>query len=214
MGSFQTSTFQPNSRLTRSRRAGSLTGAGAVVVAIAYSVIQRQARGGGPAFARRSRLRLRRAGEVEDSGPGRGAHRRRRRLGRGLGRDRPLEQRLQRQLAVVADDPDGSRLADAPLEAVPLAAVLTSDGDPHCDGSVPRLCDAPSDRTVAPPPTRCYDSTTDSGGTLATIAVAMEQTRPSEALGAIAFTGGRPVSRRQGPPAALRARTQRHKGDI
>src|SRR5437588_198030 len=57
MGSFQTSTFQPNSRLTRSRRAGSLTGAGAVVVAITYSVIQRQARGGGPAFARRSRLR-------------------------------------------------------------------------------------------------------------------------------------------------------------
>ena len=42
-----------------------------------------------------------------------------------------VEDRLQRKLAVVAHDPDGTRLAHTPFETMALAAFLAGDGHSH-----------------------------------------------------------------------------------
>src|SRR5580700_4844332 len=147
IGSFQTITFQPNSRWSRSWRpgafagAGALVGVGAEVVAMAPSVAQVSPRVPPPIGSFRPLLELpvtglprerRRSGcaEVDDARPrGRSP----RRLGcRSRGRRcHSVEHRLQRKLAVVAHDPDGTRLAHTSFETMALAAFLAGDGHSH-----------------------------------------------------------------------------------
>jgi hypothetical protein len=46
-------------------------------------------------------------------------------------RRRSVEQRLQRKLACVTDDPDRPWLGDLPFQAVAFSAIFTGDGDSH-----------------------------------------------------------------------------------
>ncbi len=153
--------------------------------------------------------------EVEDVRPDRvGLHGR---------RCRPVENRLERKLARMANDPDRSGLGDLSLQPMAFAAVFTGDGHSHCFSSVaPRVLRTtpPTVASRIPPGNKSPISAPDASDAPAEPAQRGSRpwTRLSATLGEIAFgTGARARhshhrDRSAGPPAPFPTRRTRPAG--
>jgi hypothetical protein len=107
------------------------------------------------------------------------------RVGLGGGRCRPVEHSLQRELASVAYDPDGTGLGDLPFEAVAFSAIFTGDGDSHRSCRV-----APGVLRTGPPTVATRIPHGNESPTSESRDASQPRTRGSATLGVIAFGTG------------------------